>query len=156
MNKIQDLSIRSAATWFWACSVACRILWDPIGMGLLGFFRLQFGLLTWKREFQSLTMRLHVNGYWKRSIIPTGILIGSYRILPRTLNCRNWFLSTQNVVQVRGCLLPVLWIQWVLSLWVSVKYILLCNSFVFSCIESIFCVEVLWDDRHQPHTSLLW
>ena len=36
------------------------------------------------------------------------------------------------------------------------KYILLCNSFVFSCIESIFGMEVLWDNRLQPHTSLLW
>ena len=26
MNKIQDLSIRSAATWFWPYPVACKIL----------------------------------------------------------------------------------------------------------------------------------
>ena len=30
------------------------------------------------------------------------------------------------------------------------------NSFVLSWIESIFGIEVLWEDRHQPHTSLLW
>ena len=29
------------------------------------------------------------------------------------------------------------------------------NSFVLSWIESIFGMEVLWEDRHQPHTSLL-
>ena len=31
---------------------------------------------------------------------------------------------------------------------VSVKYILLCNSFVLRCIEPIFAMEVLWDDKH--------
>ena len=36
------------------------------------------------------------------------------------------------------------------------KYILLCNSFVFSRIEFIFGMEVPWDNRHQPHTLLLW
>ena len=30
------------------------------------------------------------------------------------------------------------------------------NSFVLCRIESIFAMEVLWDDGHQPHTSLLW
>ena len=143
-------------------------------MGPLGFFRLQFGLLTWKGEFQSLTMRLHVTGYWKRSIIPTGISIGSYmiligsypgswwdpaqdpdRILPRTLlNCRNWLFSTWNVVQVPPQRLPIVSFMIPMSLWVSVKYILFCNSSVFSCIESIFRMEVLWEDRHQQHTSL--
>ena len=39
---------------------------------------------------------------------------------------------------------------------VRVKYILLCNSFVLSRIKSIFGMEVLWDDRHQPHASFLW
>ena len=29
-------------------------------------------------------------------------------------------------------------------------------SFILSCIESIFGMEVLRDDRHQPHTMLLW
>ena len=29
------------------------------------------------------------------------------------------------------------------------------NSFVLCHIESIFGKEVLWDDRHQPDTSLL-
>ena len=29
------------------------------------------------------------------------------------------------------------------------------NSFVLCRIESIFGMEILWDDRHQPHTSLL-
>ena len=29
-------------------------------------------------------------------------------------------------------------------------------SFILSCIESIFGIEVLWNDRHQPHTTLLW
>ena len=29
------------------------------------------------------------------------------------------------------------------------------NSFVSCRINSIFAMEVLWDDRHQPHTSLL-
>ena len=32
---------------------------------------------------------------------------------------------------------------------------LLCNSFVLSRIKSIFGMEVLWGDSHQPHTSLL-
>ena len=27
------------------------------------------------------------------------------------------------------------------------------NSFFFSCIESIFGMEILWHDRHQPATS---
>ena len=31
---------------------------------------------------------------------------------------------------------------------------ILCNSFVLSRIKSIFGIEVLWDDRDQPHTSL--
>ena len=43
-----------------------------------------------------------------------------------------------------------------MSQWVWVKYILLCNSFVFSRIESIFAMQVLWDNSHQPHISLLW
>ena len=30
------------------------------------------------------------------------------------------------------------------------------NSFFFSCIESIFGMEIPWHDRHQPATSLLW
>ena len=30
------------------------------------------------------------------------------------------------------------------------------NSFVLGRIKSIFGMEVPWDDRHQPHTSLLW
>ena len=30
------------------------------------------------------------------------------------------------------------------------------NSFVLSCIEFIFGMEAAWDNRHQPHTSLLW
>ena len=34
------------------------------------------------------------------------------------------------------------------------------NEFVLSenlsRFKSIFGMEVLWDDRHQPHTSLLW
>ena len=34
------------------------------------------------------------------------------------------------------------------------KYILL--FFVLSRIESLFGMEIPWDDRHQPHTSLLW
>ena len=30
-------------------------------------------------------------------------------------------------------------------------------TFAFkSCIESIFGIEVPWDNRHQPHTLLLW
>ena len=33
---------------------------------------------------------------------------------------------------------------------------LLCNSLVLNHIKSIFGMEVLWDDRHQPHTLLLW
>ena len=33
---------------------------------------------------------------------------------------------------------------------------LLFTSFVFSRIESIFGMEVLWDNRYQPYTSLLW
>ena len=33
---------------------------------------------------------------------------------------------------------------------------LLCNSLALRCIKSILGMEVLWDDRHQPHTSLLW
>ena len=28
--------------------------------------------------------------------------------------------------------------------------------FVLSCIEFIFGIEVPWDNRHQPHTLLLW
>ena len=43
-----------------------------------------------------------------------------------------------------------------MSQWVWVKYILLCNSFVLSRIEAIFGIKVLWDNRYQPHTSLLW
>ena len=40
--------------------------------------------------------------------------------------------------------------QWVrvYEVWVWVKYILLCNSFVLSGIESIFGMKVVWDDRH--------
>ena len=30
------------------------------------------------------------------------------------------------------------------------------NSFVLSCIEFIFGMELPWDDKHQPNTSLLW
>ena len=30
------------------------------------------------------------------------------------------------------------------------------NSFVSSHIESTFGTEVLWDNRHQPHTLLPW
>ena len=33
------------------------------------------------------------------------------------------------------------------------KNIVLCNSFVLSCIKSIFGMEVRWDN--WPHTSLL-
>ena len=33
---------------------------------------------------------------------------------------------------------------------------LLCNSFVLRRIKSTFGMEVLWDDRHQPLTLLLW
>ena len=29
-------------------------------------------------------------------------------------------------------------------------------SFFFNRIEFIFCMELLWDDGHQPHTLLLW
>ena len=29
------------------------------------------------------------------------------------------------------------------------------TAFVLSWIESIFGMVVLWEDRHQPHTSLL-
>ena len=29
-------------------------------------------------------------------------------------------------------------------------------SFILSCIEFIFGIEILWDDKHQPHTMLLW
>ena len=36
------------------------------------------------------------------------------------------------------------------------KYISRCNSFALSRIEFIFGKEVPWDNRHQPHTSLLW
>ena len=36
------------------------------------------------------------------------------------------------------------------------KYISLCISSVLSRIEFIFGMEVLWDNRHQPHTMLLW
>ena len=32
------------------------------------------------------------------------------------------------------------------------KYILLCNFFVLSRIE----FALIWDDRHQPNTSILW
>ena len=34
------------------------------------------------------------------------------------------------------------------------KNIVLCNSFVLSCIIAIFGMEVLWDN--WPHTSLQW
>ena len=92
------------------------------------------------------------NTHWHSDTIILRILIGSYQGF---LICRNWFLSTRkcgpgistdpayfmNPMSLR-------WIQWV---WV--KYILLCNSFVFSCIESIFGMEVLWYERHQPQTS---
>ena len=36
------------------------------------------------------------------------------------------------------------------------KYVLLCKSFALSRIESTFAMEVCWDNRHQPHTSLIW
>ena len=36
------------------------------------------------------------------------------------------------------------------------KYISLCNSSALSHIEFIFGMEVLWDNRHQPHATLLW
>ena len=29
-------------------------------------------------------------------------------------------------------------------------------TYIVSWIEFIFGMEVLWDNRHQPHTSLLW
>ena len=35
------------------------------------------------------------------------------------------------------------------------KYILLCNYFALSRIESIFAIEAPWYDRHQSRTSLL-
>ena len=34
------------------------------------------------------------------------------------------------------------------------KNIVLCKSFVLSCIKSIFGMEVCWEN--WPHTSLLW
>ena len=36
------------------------------------------------------------------------------------------------------------------------KYISLCNSSLLSRIEFIFGMEVLWDNRHQPHITLIW
>ena len=36
------------------------------------------------------------------------------------------------------------------------KCISLCNSFALGRIEFIFGNEIPWDNRHQPHTSLLW
>ena len=33
------------------------------------------------------------------------------------------------------------------------EYILLCNYFALSHIESIFAIEAPWYDRHQSHTS---
>ena len=30
------------------------------------------------------------------------------------------------------------------------------NSFALSHIESTFGMEILWDNRHQPHTSMPW
>ena len=36
------------------------------------------------------------------------------------------------------------------------KYISLCNSFALDRIEFVFGKEAPWDNRHQPHTSLLW
>ena len=32
----------------------------------------------------------------------------------------------------------------------------LCNSFVLSGIDFIFGMVLVQDNRHQPHTSLLW
>ena len=32
----------------------------------------------------------------------------------------------------------------------------LCNSFVLSDIDFIFGMVLVQDNRHQPHTSLLW
>ena len=37
---------------------------------------------------------------------------------------------------------------------VSMAY--LCNSFVLSGIDFIFGMVLVQDNRHQPHTSLLW
>ena len=31
------------------------------------------------------------------------------------------------------------------------KNVLLCNSFKYVHIESIFGMQLLWDNRHQPH-----
>ena len=30
------------------------------------------------------------------------------------------------------------------------------NSFVLICIEFVVGMEVPWNDKHQPHSSLLW
>ena len=35
------------------------------------------------------------------------------------------------------------------------KYILLCNYFALSRIDSIFAIEAPWYDRHRSHTLLL-
>ena len=40
--------------------------------------------------------------------------------------------------------------------WMSLSYILLCNSLGLSGIQSIFGMEGPWHDKHQPTTSLLW
>ena len=62
------------------------------------------------------------------------ILIGSYQGL-LIAEIDFFQLKMWSRYLHRGCLLPILWIQWVLSLWVSVKYILLCNS---------FCLQLYW------------
>ena len=36
------------------------------------------------------------------------------------------------------------------------KYISLCNSSALSRIEFLFGIEVVWDNKHQPNTTLLW
>ena len=40
--------------------------------------------------------------------------------------------------------------------WMSLSYILLCNSLAFGGIQSIFGMDAPWHNRHQPTTLLLW
>ena len=122
---------------------------------------------SWVHEFMSLWV--HEDWAWTHELINSRV----HEFMSSVLCSKNAPLTGESIPvwfvgNLVSCRLLILWVQWVyesnesmsLSLWVWVwvwvKYILLCNSFVLSRIESIFSMEVLWDDRHEPHTSLLW
>ena len=81
-KKIQDLSIRSAATWFRTCSVSYRILWN----GSMGVFQITIwtthlnnGIAVSANEIACnwILKKIH-NTHWHSDGILRRILIGSY------------------------------------------------------------------------------